>query len=54
MATGDKIIQADEKIIKKTRQQFEGGDAQAGAQVRLPEWPAYYRMMKKIDPDWDT
>lgn len=53
MATGDAIIQADEGVMRRTRQQFEGGDAQAGAQVRLPEWPAYYRMMKRIDPNWD-
>lgn len=54
MATGQKIIQASEEAIIKTREQFEGGAAQAGAQVRLPEWPAYYRMMKRIDPNWDS
>ena len=25
-----------------TREQFEGGDAQAGAAVRHPEWPASF------------
>ncbi|PLY05711.1 MAG: class II aldolase [Arcobacter sp.] len=53
MSTGQELIQASEKVMIKTREQFEGGDSQAGAQVLLPEWPAYYRMMKKIDPNWD-
>lgn len=53
MSTGDELIQASEEAMIKTREQFEGGDSQAGAQVRLPEWPAYYRMMKRIDPNWD-
>lgn len=53
MSTGQEIIQASTEAMIKTRHQFEGGEAQAGAQVRLPEWPAYYRMMKRIDPTWD-
>ncbi len=52
-SSGQEIIQASTEAMIKTRHQFEGGDSQAGAQVRLPEWPAYYRMMKKIDPNWD-
>ena len=53
MSTGQEIIQASTEAMIKTRHQFESGASQAGAQVRLPEWPAYYRMMKKIDPTWD-
>ena len=54
MSTGEEIIQASKEAMLKTRHQFESGEAQAGAEVRLPEWPAYYRMMKRIDPNWDT
>ncbi|PID48277.1 MAG: class II aldolase [Proteobacteria bacterium] len=54
MASGDEIIQASKEAMIKTREQFEGGDAQAGAQVRHPEWPAYYRLMTKLDPNWDS
>ncbi len=53
MASGDEIVQASNEAMLKTREQFEGGDAQAGAQVRHPEWLAYYRLIKKIDPNWD-
>lgn len=52
MASGGKLLQASDEAMSKTREQFEGGDAQAGAQVRLPEWPAYYRLMNRIDPNW--
>lgn len=54
MATGDELIQTTTDVMIKTREQFEGGDAQAGAEVRFPEWPAYYRLMSKLDPTWDT
>jgi hypothetical protein len=37
-----------------TRQQFEGGDAQGGAHVRHPEWPAYWRLLDKLDASWKT
>lgn len=53
LSSGEELIQASEAAILKTRGQFEGGAAQGGAQVRLPEWPAYYRMMKRLDPGWD-
>lgn len=53
MASGDEIIQANKEAILRTREQFEGGAAQAGAQVRHPEWPAYYRLISKLDPNWD-
>lgn len=54
MASGDEIIQASEDVMIKTRKQFEGGASQAGAEVLLPEWPAYYRMMSRIDSKWNT
>ncbi|WP_197409109.1 hypothetical protein [Psychrobacter sp. ENNN9_III] len=47
------MIQVSDDAMRKTREQFEGGDAQAGAAVRLPEWPAYYRLMNRLDPNWD-
>jgi hypothetical protein len=40
--------------MARTRQQFEGGDAQAGAVVRHPEWPAALRMLDRIDPSYRT
>lgn len=52
MATGAELLQASPEAMRRTRAQFEEGDAQAGAQVRLPEWPAYYRLMQRIDPNW--
>jgi adducin len=52
-AKGGEIIQVSKNVIIKTREQFESGDSQAGAKVLLPEWPAYYRMMKRIDSNWD-
>lgn len=54
MSTGEKLIQASEDAILRTREQFEGGAAQAGAEVRFPEWPAYYRLISKLDPSWNT
>jgi len=38
--------------MRHTREQFEGGAAQAGATVRHPEWPAFWRMLDRIDPSW--
>lgn len=42
MSTGQELIHPSTEAIVKTREQFESGEAQAGAEVRLPEWPAYY------------
>jgi adducin len=42
------------EVMARTRQQFEGGDAQAGAVVRHPEWPAALRMLDRIDPSYRT
>ena len=38
--------------VLKTRNQFESGASQGGADVLLPEWPAYLRMLDRIDPTW--
>jgi len=42
----------DEAVMTKTREQFEGGKAQAGAKVRHPEWPALLRLIDQQSPDW--
>ncbi len=51
MAAG-KLSRIDEDVMRKTRQQFEGGSAQAGAKVRHPEWPALIRGIDARDPSW--
>jgi ribulose-5-phosphate 4-epimerase/fuculose-1-phosphate aldolase len=52
MAAGVPLKPAPEAVIAHTRQQFEGGDAQAGAKVRHPEWPALLRMLDRVDPSY--
>ena len=54
MASGGEISHIPEDIMRQTRQQFEGGDAQAGASVRHPEWPAFLRLLDKIDENWKS
>ena len=54
MSSGAQISYIPDEIMRHTRQQFEGGDAQAGATVRHPEWPAFWRMLDRIDPSWKT
>lgn len=49
MATGAPLLSIPEKVMIRTREQFECGDAQAGALVRHPEWPAALRMLDRID-----
>jgi adducin len=53
MSSGGKLHQASKEAILKTLAQFEGGDSSCGAHVALPAWPAYARMMSKIDPNWN-
>jgi adducin len=53
MAAGQLNRIAD-TVMARTREQFEGGDAQAGAAVRHPEWPAALRMLDRIDPSYRT
>jgi ribulose-5-phosphate 4-epimerase/fuculose-1-phosphate aldolase len=51
MAAGELNLIPD-AIMEKTREQFEGGSAQANALVRHPEWPALLRMIDRKDPTW--
>lgn len=51
MAAGNLSL-IDNEVMAKTREQFEGGTAQAGAKVRHPEWPALLRMIDQKDPNW--
>ena len=54
MVSGGEISHISEDVMRHTRQQFEGGDAQAGALVRHPEWPAFLRLLDKIDENWKS
>jgi len=54
MASGGPISKIPDEVMRHTRNQFEGGDAQAGAAVRHPEWPAYIRLLNKVDPSWNS
>ena len=40
VAGGATLKHPDPGVVLKTREQFEGGAAQGGADVLLPEWPA--------------
>lgn len=51
MATG-KLCTPSVEAMRRTREQFEGGSAQANAMVRHPEWPAWMRMIDQRDPSW--
>lgn len=51
MAAGS-LSPIDPEVMIKTREQFEGGSAQAGAKERHPEWPALLRQIDRIDPTW--
>ena len=52
MSSGGKIIQIPKKVMIHTRKQFEEGAAQGGAEVRHPEWPAYWRLLDTLDATW--
>lgn len=51
MAAG-KLYEIPAEVMAKTREQFEGGTAQANALVRHPEWPALVRLIDQKDPTW--
>jgi ribulose-5-phosphate 4-epimerase/fuculose-1-phosphate aldolase len=53
MASG-KLNLIPNEIMVKTREQFEGGSAQANALVRHPEWPALVSLIDQIDPTWKS
>ncbi len=42
------------EAMRKTREQFEGGSAQANAKQRHPEWSAWMRMIDSKDPSWKS
>ncbi len=52
VAGGGTLKQPDPQVILKTRNQFESGESQGGADVLLPEWPAYLRLLDKEYPGW--
>ena len=54
MASNATINRIPDNVLRHTRQQFEGGDAQGGAKVRHPEWPAFWRLLDEIDPSWKS
>ncbi len=51
MAAGQ-LNRITDPVMAKTREQFEGGSAQADALVRHPEWPALLRLIDQKDPSW--
>ena len=51
MAAGE-LNMIEEAVMARTREQFEGGSAQAGARVRHPEWDALLRLIDRRDPSW--
>lgn len=52
MATGGTLKKIRPEVLAHTREQFEGGAAKAGADVLLPEWPAYLRLVDREYPGW--
>ena len=54
MASGAPLNKLSHEVMSHTRDQFESGDSAAGADVLLPEWPAWLRMLDRQDPGWRT
>nr|MBX2825607.1 class II aldolase/adducin family protein [Gammaproteobacteria bacterium] len=52
VAGGGTLKRPSVESVIKTREQFESGASQGGAAVLLPEWPAYLRLLDKLDPGW--
>ena len=52
MATGAPLNVLSQAVMSRTRDQFESGDSAAGADVRLPEWPAWLRLLDRLDAGW--
>jgi ribulose-5-phosphate 4-epimerase/fuculose-1-phosphate aldolase len=48
MATGDELIDVPQDICEKTAAQFQHHDSGRGS----ADWPAYLRMLDKIDPSY--
>ena len=53
-AAGGRIKLPKPEVVEHTREQFESGAAKAGAEVLLPEWPAYLRLVDREYPGWRT
>jgi ribulose-5-phosphate 4-epimerase/fuculose-1-phosphate aldolase len=49
-ATGGALIEIPPEICKKTVQQYEKHDSGRGS----ADWPAYLRMLDRIDPSYRT
>jgi ribulose-5-phosphate 4-epimerase/fuculose-1-phosphate aldolase len=47
-ATGGALVEIPPEICKKTARQYEHHDSGRGS----ADWPAYLRMLDKINPDW--
>ncbi|WP_129141693.1 class II aldolase/adducin family protein [Modicisalibacter coralii] len=54
MATGMPIRRPSDALAEHTARQYEGWDADHGATERDPEWDAYLRLLRRIQPDFDT
>jgi len=52
VAGGATLKRPSPESVLKTREQFESGASQGGADVLLPEWPAYLRMLDRLDSQW--
>lgn len=52
MASGQPLRLLPEEILFKTRGQFENFDMTSGDPDKRPEWPAYLRMLDRLDPHW--
>ncbi len=52
MATGRPIRLPSPEVCEHTARQWETNTAAAGATEAVPEWPAYLRMLDRIDPGY--
>ena len=51
-ASGVPIRKPSHNVVRHTREQFEGGEARAGATSAIPSWPGYLRLLDNLDPIW--
>ena len=51
-ASGVPIRKPSHNVVRHTREQFEGGEARAGATSAIPSWPGYLRLLDNLDPSW--
>ena len=50
MATGAELIEIPDEVCRKTVKQYVGHDSGRGS----ADWPAYLRMLDRIDPSYKT